>query len=63
MTMNATTHWVASTVRATPALIWILMEGHASLVCSVLSSQLTFIIKLINPFTPLNFQVRQQQRT
>ena len=46
-TTNVTTHWEASTVRATPALIWILMEGPASLVCSVLSSpytsQLTFI--------------------
>ena len=46
-TTNVTTHREASTVRATPPLTWILMEGPASLVCSVLSSpyasQLTFI--------------------
>ena len=33
---NATTHWEAFIVHATPHLIWILMEGPAFLVCSVL---------------------------
>ena len=36
VTINATTRWEASTVHVTPALIWILMEGSASLVSSVL---------------------------
>ena len=36
VTTNATTRWEASTVHVTPALIWILMEGSASLVSSVL---------------------------
>ena len=32
VTTNATTRWEASTVHVTPALIWILMEGSASLI-------------------------------
>ena len=35
VTTNAITRWEASTVRATPPLTWIQMEGPASLVCSV----------------------------
>lgn len=31
-TTNVTTHWAVSTVRVTLPLIWILMEGPASLV-------------------------------
>ena len=37
VTTNVTTHWAAFTVRAIQALIWIQMDGPASLVCSVLS--------------------------